>query len=296
MSSEPINLLLIQDNPAYVGLLRSRLSKEISFSSEVEYAMTLRAGIERLVRGGIDIVLVELSLPDSNGIETYEAVASQDPTIPIVILADLGDEIVALKAVQKGAQDYLLKAEVDGKLLPRIVRHAIERHRMRIELMNLSLTDELTGLCNRRGFFLLAEQQLKVAIRAKRDGLLILADVNGLKQINDTFGHPQGDVALCHTATILKKSFRQSDILARLGGDEFAIFAIEAQRGSADRITLRLKENLKQLHEGKREFPFELSLSFGSSHFNPNRAVLLGQLILDADKSLYQQKKAKQII
>lgn len=91
-------------------------------------------------------------------------------------------------------------------------------------MRQLSLTDELTGLSNRRGFFVLAEQEWKVACRAKRDCVLVSLDLDGLKLVNDAFGHAEGDALLFAAAGVLKKTFRDADVIARLGGDEFAVF------------------------------------------------------------------------
>ena len=114
------------------------------------------------------------------------------------------------------------------------VAQAIERKRMEEEIRSLSLTDELTGLYNRRGFTLLAEQEVKLAHRMNRTMLLFFCDVDNLKGINDTHGHAQGDLALKEVSAILKETFREADILARLGGDEFVVLAVDASLESAE--------------------------------------------------------------
>ena len=157
-------------------------------------------------------------------------VRAQAPEIPLVILTGLDDESLGLSAVQWGAQDYLVKGHADGNLLARCLLYSIERQRMQATLRNLSLTDPLTGLYNRRGLAALGKQQLKTARRNKSSLSLVLADLDGLKQINDTQGHQQGDAAIIEIANALKETFRQSDILARLGGDEFAALLPMAPR------------------------------------------------------------------
>ncbi len=289
-AGEFFHILLIQDNPDYVGHLRHRLADEKTFRSDVAYAMSLREGLKKLAEGGVDIVLLELSLPDSRGIETFERIQRQSPQVPVVLLTSLEDELAALQAVRRGAQDYLLKTEVSGSFLPRVIRHAVERQRMRIALLNMSLMDDLTGLYNRRGFYLLAEQQMKLANRTKREMVLLLADLNGLKQINDVYGHPQGDLALTRAGAVLKNSFRSSDILARIGGDEFAVLAVEASQASMPLLQARLNENFSLLNQEKR-FPFQIGMTFGMSCFEPDRVTFLEQLILKADRELYESKK-----
>jgi two-component system cell cycle response regulator len=116
---------------------------------------------------------------------------------------------------------------------------------LQAELGNLALTDELTGLYNRRGFMALAERQLKIGRRSGRGMLLFVMDVDRLKQINDSFGHFEGDRALKRTAEVLEETFRDSDVLARLGGDGFAVPAVEASGHSEATIKTRLFERFE---------------------------------------------------
>ncbi len=114
-------------------------------------------------------------------------------------------------------------------------------------LQVMSTTDELTGLLNRRGFFTLAQQQVKLANRNNNKLLLFYMDLDGLKKINDTIGHPEGDLALVEAATVLKEIFRESDIIGRLGGDEFAVLLFEPMSSSDEQaILIRLSETLQE--------------------------------------------------
>jgi diguanylate cyclase (GGDEF)-like protein len=174
-------------------------------------------------------------------------------------------------------------------LLIRAARCAVKQYMIGEELRNLALTDDLTGLYNRRGFFALASQQLKIARRNDRCALLFFADVDGLKQINDRFGHPEGDLAITRTAKILRETFRNSDIVARLGGDEFAVLANEASSDSQKDIWRRLKENLSM--EGSRDPLYSLSLSIGVARFDPRSAVTLSELLEYADQAMYEAKR-----
>lgn len=287
-----MKILLLQDNPEYAELLGKRLSQEEGGSFSVECATTLEEGLKRVAKGDLDVVLLELSLPDSRGLETFEKVQTQAPAIPVVILTHLDDEIVALNAVRKGAQDYLLKGEVEGKALPRVLRYAIERHKIQTELRHLSFVDELTGLYNRRGFLVLTQQQLKMSQRTGMGLLLLLGDLDGLKQINDHFGHPQGDEALAKTAQIFRKTFRGTDILGRLGGDEFAVLAIGARPEDAATLLQRLNENFEN-HNKEKLHPFRLSLSVGGADFDPQQMPFVEQLLAKADEALYENKRSK---
>ena len=292
MNGRNTKILLIEDNPADVRLMQEILAEVNESSFDLECVDRLSTGLERLARGGIDVILLDLGLPDSYGLETFDKVHAQEPQIPIVIVTVLDDETFAISAVNKGAQDYLAKGDVDGKLLSRVIRYAIERHRLLGELSDLSLVDELTGLYNQRAFFTLAKEHLKLVSRTKRGIWLLFADFNGLKQINDTLGHNEGNQALIDTASVLKKAFRESDVVARIGGDEFVVLAIGAHKDSLEVLTTGLQKNL-EMHNTAENRQYKLSLSVGASYYDPECPCSIDELIARADKSMYQQKRNK---
>ena len=134
MDNEPIKILVIEDNPADVRLLQEMLTEVKEFYYSLECADRLSAGLSSLTKGGIDVVLLDLSLPESQGLDTFEQVFAQAPYVPVIIMTITGDEETAVKAVQKGAQDYLFKGQVNGNCLARSIRYAIERKRAEEEL------------------------------------------------------------------------------------------------------------------------------------------------------------------
>jgi diguanylate cyclase (GGDEF)-like protein/PAS domain S-box-containing protein len=160
------------------------------------------------------------------------------------------------------------------------------------KLRLLSLTDELTGIYNRRGFFMLADQQLKMAKRLKGKTFMLFADLDNLKGINDSFGHKEGDSALIETAQILKKTCRDSDIIARIGGDEFAVFPVGTTEAFADIITDRLQK-LLDAHNAKGSRPYTLSISFGITQSDEKAPLSLQDLLVQADRMMYEQKRKK---
>jgi len=160
------------------------------------------------------------------------------------------------------------------------------------KLYSLSITDELTGLYNRRGFLALCEQQLKLANRDKRGRFLVSVDIDYLKIINDSLGHKAGDLALIETAVILKESFRDSDIIGRIGGDEFEIMVIESSETGIETLISRLKANL-DTHNSKTKRTYELSLSIGTAFYNPEHPCTIDELLSKADKLMYEEKKKK---
>ena len=175
------------------------------------------------------------------------------------------------------------------------VAQAIERKRLEEEIKNLSLTDELTGVYNRRGFTLLAEQEMKLAQRNKRGALLFFVDVDQLKKVNDTWGHAQGDLALIEVASILKEAFREADILARLGGDEFLVLAPDLSEENAAALNNRIQASLEARNrQGQRLY--QLNLSMGIARYDPKVPCTVNELIAQADNLMYQQKHGKKDI
>jgi len=190
-----------------------------------------------------------------------------------------------------GRQSLESPRQGTSELLMRAVRCAAKQYMLQAELGNLALTDELTGLYNRRGFMALAERQLKLARRSGRGLLLFFIDVDGLKAINDSFGHAEGDRVLKGTTKALETTFRDSDVLARMGGDEFAVLAIEASRHSESIIKERLCEYLKSTNEA--ESRYAISLSVGVARFDPCKRASIVGLVVQADQAMYEQKRRR---
>lgn len=172
-----------------------------------------------------------------------------------------------------------------------ISKNITDIKRMEDEFRKLSLTDEMTGLYNRRGFLTLAVQQLKMANRFSGEVCLLYIDLDNLKLINDRFGHKEGDAALIETANILKKTFRESDIIARIGGDEFSVLAV-GTTDSCNDLAMRLQENLKNINANTQR-GYNLSLSIGTAHCEAKDPVSIEELLIQADMAMYEQKRLK---
>jgi diguanylate cyclase (GGDEF)-like protein len=209
------------------------------------------------------------------------------------LLSEANGELASLLRDVRTESHGTLPGDTRGQpvseLLMRAVRCAAKQYMLQAELGNLALTDELTGLYNRRGFIALAERQLKLGRRSGRGMLLFMMDVDRMKQINDSFGHFEGDRALKRTADALEETFRDSDVVARLGGDEFAVLAIEASGHSEATIRTRLFERLKSC--SAEHSRYELSLSLGVARFDPRNCSSIGELMAEADQAMYEQKR-----
>ena len=170
--SKIIKILYVEDEVDH-AILIGELIKEIE---NVHYEMThvqlLDEALLELDTERYDIVMLDLSLPDKQGVDTITSVCERVPNIPVVVMTSMNDESMAIKALQKGAEEFLVKGEINSHALSRVLRYAIIRHKGRVELQSLSLVDDLTSLYNRRGFMLFSQQQLSIAIRTKRGMIL----------------------------------------------------------------------------------------------------------------------------
>lgn len=158
------------------------------------------------------------------------------------------------------------------------------------ELRHMAIVDELTGLHNRRGFHVLAEQELRRATRARQKVLFFFADLDGLKRINDELGHDVGDRAIREAGNVLRASFRRSDIIARLGGDEFVVLSTDADAAKASELVERLEAMVRQSNESEPGRPFELAISIGSTVHEPDRQEALDAVLKRADAIMYARK------
>jgi diguanylate cyclase (GGDEF)-like protein/PAS domain S-box-containing protein len=188
------------------------------------------------------------------------------------------------------AAAVVLDGTVNGVL--GIVRDITERKRMEEQLRALSFFDDLTGLYNRRGFFTFADEFLKLAKRQRQGLFMLYADLDNLKLTNDTLGHQAGDQALVDSAEIIKKTYRESDIVARIGGDEFAVIPIGTTGDNIDKLTSRLQENIEH-HNSAKKSNYTLSMSCGIAYYDPMAPCSIDELVAHADEMMYEQKRLK---
>jgi diguanylate cyclase (GGDEF)-like protein len=282
--------ILLVDDLATATQTRATLACASPHGVAVTHAERVEDALALLDQQEFDVLLLDLSVPDTQGLETLDHIRTRCPALPVVVLTARDDEATAIRALRRGAQDHVVKGQADCKRLLRVVRYAIERHRAQGELAVVAITDELTGLLNRRGFKVLAQHHLHLARRECRAFGLFLADMDHLKQINDTLGHLHGDRAIADAAELLRATFRRSDIVARLGGDEFVVLTIQATAADLEAISERLRERLRQLDD-ERARPYRLSMSFGMVTIEPDETTSVDLLVERADELLYEQKR-----
>ena len=182
-------------------------------------------------------------------------------------------------------------SSVAGGGLVQVVRDITERKKIEETLRNSSLKDDLTGLLNRRGLLKQAAPYFDFARRQREKLLLLFIDLDGMKKINDEFGHNEGDTALINTAAILNRSFRSSDIIARLGGDEFTVLVTDLSVSKEEAIS-RLNDNLKAYNASETR-GHKLAFSIGVASLEPERMTCFEELLEQADQAMYEQKRMK---
>jgi len=171
------------------------------------------------------------------------------------------------------------------------IQDITERKRAEAALQSLSLIDELTGLYNRRGFVAVSEQHLATIRRSQKVPVMLYADLDGLKRINDSFGHHEGDRAIVKAAEILKDTFRTSDTVARLGGDEFVVLAGIGNDELVDSLTERLQKKF-DAHNAQPNRAYRLSISVGVVHFGAEETSI-DEVTARADRFMYEDKRRK---
>lgn len=174
------------------------------------------------------------------------------------------------------------------------IQDVTERKRAEAAIQTLSLADELTGLYNRRGFLAFCEQYLNSLHRSDKSLAIVYADLDGLKQVNDSYGHKEGDRALIKTAELLKETFRSSDVLGRWGGDEFTALAAIDPGGSVENLISRLESQFESYNATKVS-PYKLSLSIGVALLRSDGTQSMEDLMAHADAAMYENKRRKKI-
>ena len=249
----------------------------------------LSQGLEFLAAETTGLVLLDLSLPDSHGLDTFARVYAHSPQIPIIVLTGNDDQTVALSAVKTGAQDYLVKGRLDRELLMRSMHYSIERKQYQQQIEHQANYDALTGLPNRN----LLHDRLKQAVYAQRSMravAVVFLDLDHFKFVNDSLGHSIGDKLLKGIGERLRQVLRDGDTVARIGGDEFVLILNDQTRDDViframQRINAKLAEPF--VIDGKELY---VTCSAGISLY-PQDGTDVDTLLKNADAAMYRAKE-----
>ena len=286
---ETYQVLLIEDNPGDARLLQEMLAEVPPAPFRLTCADRLSRAMEVLSSQKIELLLLDLSLPDSHGLETFAKVYAHSPKVPIIVLTGNDDTALALAAVKAGAQDYLFKGKLDRELLVRSMQYSIERKRYQEELEHQANYDALTGLPNRN----LLHDRLRQAVFAQREVhpvAVVFIDLDHFKFINDSLGHSLGDQLLATVAERLHSIVRDGDTVARLGGDEFVLILNDQTKGDVIfRVMHRILNRVSEpMTIGDQELC--ITCSAGVSVY-PQDGPDVESLLKNADVAMYRAKE-----
>lgn len=299
MTYRELRVLLAEDDEEDYMITGDLLREIPGIRFSLDWAPSYEKALEAIECNRYDLCLLDYHLGPADGLQLFNAALTHGCTAPIIFLTGLDDWETDFKVMKAGAEDYLVKGQFDVKQLERSIRHAIERRRVQegqiestIEQLEnaerLAETDALTGLGNRRRI----ERALQAAIGATRSLSLLVFDLNRFKQVNDRYGHSQGDQLLKLVAQRLQSAARKSDIVCRWGGDEFVVVLPNASFSAA-------QERARQI-QGRAFGEFSLSTANGTITLDVSAEVgvaeyLAGETVGDfferADQRLLNNKR-----
>jgi diguanylate cyclase (GGDEF)-like protein len=290
-------VLLVEDNPGDARLLGKIFNEERSHSTKLTRVDCMSAAETHLAEHAVNIILLDLGLPDAQGLEAIQRAHAAAPGVPLVVLTGLDDELLAVQALQQGAQDYLIKGQIETRGLLRALRYAIERKTMESAALAMARQmahsaehDFLTGLPNRMLLNDRVGQAIALATRHTKKVAVLFLDLDGFKHINDSLGHPIGDKLLQSVAKRLVDCIRGSDSVSRQGGDEFVLLLLELERAEDAAVTARrMLEAVAQPHTIDQH-DLHVTASIGLSIY-PDDGLDAETLIKNADTAMYQAKE-----
>ncbi len=242
--------------------------------------------IEGIVKAFENLVLLR-SKTLAEGIET-----------PVIVITGKGDEMIASQVIQARAYDYLPKGQLSEKNLCQAINNALTKLQLKKEsrkvmqqMAEMSTRDVLTGLYNRRYFYESLDREMSRCGRTRSDMSLCMMDLGHFKNINDSLGHPAGDMVLAGFAKLLKEWIRQSDMACRYGGEEFVVILPDTDMHQAAGVCERFRETLNQRTFYYNQTPIQVTVSIGISSLAAPTTKSAEMLVRAADEALYQAKK-----
>ena len=275
-------VLLVDTDGARVVRIRASLAPEGGRLAELEVAAGLATALERLEKDAFDVTLLALDLTEGRGFDAVASLRKRAPNTPVVAIVGADDLSAASAAIVAGADDYLTPADLEGPVLQRAVRYAVERVAMLGELHQRSVVDELTGLYNSRGFEQLATHHLRIADRTQEPVVLVFVKVENVREVGETHGEAEEPRLIADTADVLRRVVRESDVLARVRTEAFCVLLTGNAAGSEAVVLSRLVEAVAT-HNARSGRPYRLALSVGAAAYDPRMPVELDELIQTAD-------------
>ncbi|MCP3926339.1 MAG: diguanylate cyclase [Desulfobacterales bacterium] len=280
-------ILIVDDNTHNLKVVGSLLKNE---NYRTAFSRSGEETLKYLNDNKPDLILLDIMMPGMDGIQTCKKIKEIEiyREIPIIFITALTETDYLIKAFQAGGVDYITKPIFKEEVVARVKVH-IRLKRTMDKLANMSITDEMTGVYNRRFAFQVLEKQINIAVREKQDFILCYIDIDNLKKINDTFGHSSGDLLITTVVEALKNNIRVYDYLFRMGGDEFMLLFLNTTMEKADNLVKRLNKELKSTKiQG-----IPVDFSFGFTQFDHSQTIEPDKLISLADENMYLDKVKK---
>ena len=261
-------------------------------------AATFEDGIKLVDDISPDLVLLDYLLPGADGFDFIRALKTKDKEIPLVILTGQGNEMVATRLIQEGADDYLTKSRFDRESIAACFRNVMEKGKLKREIRSaqrkiseMATLDELTGLYNRRYFMEALDRERARAERHRKALSLCMIDIDLFKKVNDKMGHTAGDLVLANMGEIIREWSRQTDLPCRYGGEEFAVILPETDLEGARVACERLRHKVVESRVEWRTGPIRVTVSIGITENRIGIKDSLRKLIDRADEALYHAKE-----
>ncbi|MDY0269586.1 diguanylate cyclase [Trichloromonas sp.] len=292
------SVLIIDDSPGARHQIIDGLKTADLFQVYHE-AGSVVDGFKIALSDPLDVILCDLDMPDMDGFKFLSMIKTRKELqdIPVILVTGVNDQESKIHGLERGASDYLTKPYDPAELIARVkVQLKIKTLQDSLKksnqaLMELSNTDPLTHLSNRRYLMKTLEKELQRCERSQKSMALIMVDVDHFKPVNDTYGHQQGDVILKTLADQMKAHLRDYDLAARFGGEEFALVLPETTLSEAEQVAERLRIAISELRIPANHNEIRLTISLGVATYPHPKVRTVDNLILEADRALYNAKE-----
>ncbi len=288
-----INILVVDDSGDVFEGIKAFLGDQDLVN--MSRAANMKEALTMLGQGQFDMIFLDHLLNDGTSIDFLREAEKEGIETPVIVISGQGDEMLVSQVIQLGAYEYLPKNRINLESVSRVINNTLERARLRndvkkaqAKMAEMSTVDELTKLHNRRYFIEALEGEFERASRYEIEMALIMVDLDHFKKINDTYGHPSGDMVLSKIGGILKKHVRRNDIACRYGGEEFAVILSNVSReniyAAYDRFREMVSEHLFEYESNQFHITVSIGIAFS------NNAESANDLLSQADQALYQAK------
>ncbi len=290
-----INILVVDDSEDVFEGIKAFLEGQDFI--KLSWAGNFKDSFAMLECEQFDLIFLDHILSEGTSIEYLNIINKEGIETPIIVVTGHGDEMLASQVIQMGAYEYLPKDRINSESLFRVINNTLERAHLRSDvkraqakMAEMSTVDELTKLHNRRYFIEALEGEFERAIRYDAEIALVMLDLDYFKKVNDTYGHPTGDMVLSSVGKILNKHVRRSDIACRYGGEEFAVILPHLSKEGIFPAYERFRELVSKQSFGHESTQIHVTISIGIAFSND--AGSANDLLAHADQALYQAKES----